>query len=114
MVETEETREPALEARALTRYFGRYRAVAGLSFMLAPGQSLALFGPNGAGKTTLLRLLAGLLRPTSGTVRIGRAEVGGRAAARSGVGLISHQTMLYPALTALENVEFAVKLHGVL
>jgi heme exporter protein A len=98
---------PTLEAAGLTRRFGRRRAVDDVSFSLEAGDALALFGPNGAGKTTLLRLLAGLLRPTAG-----KAFVGGQGP-RGQVGLISHQTMLYPALTSLENVEFAARLHGV-
>lgn len=104
---------PVLEAHHLSRTFGRQRAVQGLSFMLATGQSLALFGPNGAGKTTLLRLLAGLLRPTAGHASIGGTDIRTDSRIRGRVGLISHQSMLYPALTALENVEFAARLHGV-
>jgi len=104
---------PTLEATGLTRLFGRQRAVDGVTFALAAGESMALFGPNGAGKTTLLRLLAGLLRPTAGSAVISGSEARGDAHVRGRVGLISHQTMLYPALTALENVEFAARLHGV-
>ena len=104
---------PILEAHELTRLFGGQRAVQGLSFMLASGQSLALFGPNGAGKTTLLRLLAGLLRPTAGHASVGGKDIRADATIRGRVGLISHQSMLYPALTALENVEFAARLYGV-
>ena len=104
---------PTLEATGLTRLFGRHRAVDGVSFALQAGESMALFGPNGAGKTTVLRLLAGLLRPTSGTAVVSGTDARRDAAVRGRVGLISHQTMLYPALTALENVEFAARLHGV-
>ena len=104
---------PTLEATGLSRLFGRHRAVDGVSFGLGAGESLALFGPNGAGKTTLLRLLAGLLRPTSGIAIIGGNDIRSETTVRGRVGLISHQTMLYPALTALENVEFAARLHGV-
>ena len=104
---------PTLEAAGLTRTFGRRRAVQDVSFALGAGEALALFGPNGAGKTTLLRLLTGLLRPTSGQAMIGGERSRGHGVARGMVGLISHQTMLYPALTALENVEFAARLHGV-
>ena len=102
---------PLLEAAGLRRAFGAQRAVDGVDLALAAGECLALFGPNGAGKTTTLRLLAGLLSPTAG-----RAAVGGvalpSAAARARVGLISHRTMLYDALTARENVAFAAGLHG--
>ena len=104
---------PTLEAAGLTRTFGRRRAVQSVSFSLAAGDALALFGPNGAGKTTLLRLLAGLLRPTAGRVSMSGEDIRGGSAARGRVGVISHQTMLYPALTSLENVEFAARLHGV-
>lgn len=88
-------------------------AVRELSFSVRDGECLALFGPNGAGKTTLLRVLAGLLRPTGGTARIAGVPIPGGAAARAVVGLISHQSMLYSALTARENVEFAARLYGV-
>ena len=105
---------PAIvEVAELTRAFGTRRALAGVTFSLAPGECLALFGPNGAGKTTLLRVLAGLLRPTSGSARISGVQLPGGALARSRVGLISHHTMLYEALSPRENVTFAAKLYGV-
>jgi len=97
----------------LTRSFGPRRAVAGVSFTLLPGECLALFGPNGAGKTTLLRVLAGLLKPTSGNARVSGIELPGGALARGQVGLISHHTMLYEALSPRENVAFAARLYGI-
>jgi heme exporter protein A len=87
--------------------------VDGVDLSVAAGGCLALFGPNGAGKTTLLRILAGLLRPTAGTASVAGVALPGGAAGRAMVGLISHQSMLYGALTARENVEFAARLHGV-
>lgn len=104
---------PAVEASGLCRTFARRRAVDGVDLTLNSGDCLALFGPNGAGKTTLLRVIAGLLKPTSGTVTVGGRSLRGDAAARAQVGLISHQSMLYRALTARENVEFAARLYGV-
>src|ERR1043165_6303766 len=101
-----------VEANAVTRRFGFRLAVSDVSFALGRGDCLALFGPNGAGKTTLLRILAGLLKPTAGAVTIDGRSLRGDASARAVVGLISHQSMLYRALTALENVEFAARLHG--
>ena len=106
------TARPVLEADALVRTFSGRRAVDGVSITLCEGECLALFGPNGAGKTTLLRLLAGLLAPTAGTCRIGAVESRAGAAARADVGLISHATMLYSALSARENVEFTARLYG--
>jgi heme exporter protein A len=102
-----------IEVRALERSFGARRAVAGVEFTLGPGECLALFGPNGAGKTTLLRILAGLLKPTRGTASIAGFALPGGVPVRALVGLISHNSMLYEALTARENVEFSARLHGV-
>ncbi len=107
-------RVPVCQTVALVRRFGRRRAVAGVDLAIHAGECLALFGPNGAGKTTLLRLLAGLLRPTSGDVRLlGRALKSDATAERGQVGLISHQSMLYDVLTVSENIAFAARLHGV-
>lgn len=103
---------PVLEARGLTRTFGARAAVDSVDLALNAGDCLALFGPNGAGKTTLLRLLAGLLKPTAGSARIDGVILRADAAARAQVGLISHHTMLYGALTARENLEFTARLYG--
>jgi heme exporter protein A len=103
---------PALQAEGLRRAFGLRRAVDGVSFALEAGECLALFGPNGAGKTTLLRMLGGLLKPTAGEARVDGVTLRD-AAARRAVGVISHQSMLYSALTARENVEFAAGMYGV-
>ena len=99
-------------ATDVVRAFGARRAVDGITFSLAPGECLALFGPNGAGKTTALRLLAGLLKPSSGVANIAGVRLPD-SAARGRIGLISHRSMLYDALTARENVRFAARLHGV-
>jgi heme exporter protein A len=102
-----------VEANSLVRRFGPHRAVNGVDLSLHRGESLALFGPNGAGKTTLLRLLAGLLKPTAGSARIDGAALPGGPTVRRRIGIISHHTLLYDALTARENVEFAARLYGV-
>jgi heme exporter protein A len=103
---------PIVEVSDLARVFGPRRAVSGVSFSLAAGECLAVFGPNGAGKTTLLRVLAGLLKPTTGSARVSGISLPGGALARSRIGLISHHTMLYDALSARENVSFVARLYG--
>jgi len=105
--------ELSIQATDLVRNFGTRHAVNGVSLTLVPGDCLALFGPNGAGKTTLLRMLGGLLRPTSGSAAIEGIPLPGSADVRARVGLVSHQTMLYDALTARENVEFSARMYGV-
>lgn len=104
---------PVLQASNVVRAFGARRAVDGVSLTLGAGDCLALFGPNGAGKTTLLRLLGGLIRPTAGGASIDGVALPGEARVRARVGFISHQTMLYDALTPRENVEFAARMYGV-
>jgi heme exporter protein A len=102
----------ALEARGLTRVFGTQRAVNGVDLALEAGDCVALFGPNGAGKTTLLRLLAGLLKPTAGFAEVYGVALRGEASSRALVGLISHESMLYAALTARENLVLTARLHA--
>jgi heme exporter protein A len=97
----------------LSRSFGRRKAVDGVTLAMSPGEILALFGPNGAGKTTLLRLLAGLLKPTSGMAQIDGVKLPGGSSVRRRIGIVSHHTLLYEALTARENVEFTARLYGV-
>jgi heme exporter protein A len=104
---------PVVATENLTRTFGSRRAVDGVSVNVASGGVLALFGPNGAGKTTLLRMLGGILKPTSGKASIGDVSLPGGADVRRRIGIVSHHSLLYDALTARENVEFAARLYGV-
>jgi len=101
-----------VEARGLVKRFGPLLALGGVDLEVPAASVLAVVGPNGAGKTTLLRILAGLARPTQGSVRIGPAPYE-RRRARGRVGYIGHATFLYPALSARENLLFAARLYGV-
>lgn len=104
---------PLLEARGLQRSFGRVRILRGLDLSLREGEALAVVGPNGAGKTTLLRILAGLMRPTAGRIRVlGQPLERGSAETRAAIGLLSHQSLLYDDLTLLENLTFTARLYG--
>ena len=105
---------PALELTGLERRFGERRALADVTLTLPAGRTLGVFGANGAGKTTLLRVLAGLLRPYAGSVRVaGRALPDEAWAVRSQVGYLAHEPLLYRDLTARENLRFHARLHGV-
>jgi heme exporter protein A len=104
----------ALELRELTRRYGEREALSGVSLSLAAGHTLVVFGPNGSGKTTLLRVLASLLRPHAGSVRVlGRALPAESWAVRGRVGLLAHEPLLYRQLSARENLRFHASLHGV-
>jgi len=84
-----------------------------LELTVPAGESVLLLGPNGAGKSTLLRLLATLLRPTSGSLRLfGEPPASGEAVLRRRIGFLSHQTFLYDHLTARENLLFYGRLYG--
>jgi putative ABC transport system ATP-binding protein len=93
--------------------------VKNISFSLEPGGFLAIVGPSGSGKTTLLGLLAGLDRPTSGTVTLDGDpldQLGEDARARirgEKVGFVFQSFQLIPALTALENVQVPLELRGI-
>jgi heme exporter protein A len=103
----------AIELRGLRREFGERVALEGVDFSLATGESLVVLGPNGAGKTTLLRILATLLRPGSGEVRVLGAQLPGEAwKVRGRIGFLGHDALLYRDLSGRENLRFHAKLHG--
>ena len=105
---------PAIELAGLTRRYGERVALQDVTLTVPEGATLVVFGPNGAGKSTLLRVLATLLRPHAGTVRVlGRALPDEGWAVRGRIGLLSHAPLLYRDLTARENLAFYARLHGV-
>ncbi len=105
---------PALQLEGLARRYGEREALSGVSLSLSAGQSLVVFGPNGAGKSTLLRVLATLLRPHEGSVRVlGKSLPEEAWAVRGRIGLLAHEPLLYRDLTARENLRFHARLHGV-
>jgi heme exporter protein A len=100
---------PLLEARRITRRYGRTAVLAEVDLSLAAGECLLVAGPNGTGKSTLLRILAGLARPDAGSVTVGGRPV---AEVRGRLGYLAHDTFLYDDLTVAENLTFAMRLQG--
>jgi heme exporter protein A len=106
------TQTPAVEVHKLTKAFGHQVALRGADLSVADGEFLALFGPNGAGKTTLIRIMASLMRPTSGTVRMRGEDLFKVATSlRRRIGLISHNPLLYGDLTPDENLRFFARMY---
>jgi branched-chain amino acid transport system ATP-binding protein len=96
-----------LSLEGVARAFGGVQAVDGVGFQVGPGEVHGLIGPNGAGKTTVLNLVSGLLRPTSGAIRVGGARVDGRPPHRIaalGVTRTFQNIRLFPGLSAADNV----------
>jgi ABC-2 type transport system ATP-binding protein len=103
----------ALEIRGLVKRFDR-PAVDGLDLDVRKGEFYALLGPNGAGKTTTLRMIAGLLRPDAGTIRVaGIDALADPAAAKQVMAWISDEPMIYDKLTPREYLEFIAGLWGI-
>ena len=108
------TDEPALSLAGLRRDYGERTALEGVDLSLATGESLVVLGPNGAGKTTLLRILATLLRPSGGEVRVLGCSLPREAwKLRGRVGYLGHEPLLYRDLSGRENLRFHARLHGI-
>jgi len=102
-----------LEVQGLSKSFGAARAVDDLSFTLGAGEFVGLLGPNGAGKTTTIKMLIGLMRPTSGTIRyFGRDFADDPQGARRRIGVVHQISNLDRDLTARENLTLHAILHG--
>jgi heme ABC exporter ATP-binding subunit CcmA len=102
-----------LDARRLSRRYGRFWALRDVDLQLDPGEAVALLGANGAGKSTLLTTLATLARPSRGIVEImGQDPRKHAAAVRAHMGYVAHQTLLDDALTAQENLHYYGALFG--
>jgi heme exporter protein A len=105
---------PAIELAGLTRRYGERVALQDVTLSLPAGATLVVFGPNGAGKSTLLRVLATLLRPHAGSVRVlGRDLPDEGWAVRGRIGLLGHAPLLYRDLSGRENLAYHARLHGV-
>ncbi|MDR7482211.1 MAG: ABC transporter ATP-binding protein [Armatimonadota bacterium] len=105
---------PAIEAAGLTRVFGTTTAVEGLDLQVTQGEVFGLVGPDGAGKTTLVRMLAGVLDPTAGRVRIDGVDLAAEPeAVRQRLGYMPQTFALYRDLSVIENLRFFAEAYQV-
>jgi ABC-2 type transport system ATP-binding protein len=112
---TSRVSDNALEVQSLGKVYRDVRAVRELTFSLAPGEVLGLVGPNGAGKTTTLRCIAGILPPTSGTVRIGGFDLKeSPVEAKRQLAFLPDEPKLFEYLTVREHLNLVARLYGVL
>lgn len=103
-----------IEVDGYTKLYGDMVAVNALSFTAPAGTVLGLVGPNGAGKTTTLRALAGILQPTSGTIRIAGIDLKTNpVAAKARLAFIPDEPQLFDYLTVAEHLQFIARLYGV-
>jgi ABC-2 type transport system ATP-binding protein len=107
----EEELSPVVETKQLVKQFDKLRVINNLDMTIQAGETFGLIGPNGSGKTTLIRMLVGLLRPTSGNIRIlGERIPNSRVAPK--MGYMTQSSALYLDLTARENLRFFATIYG--
>jgi iron(III) transport system ATP-binding protein len=104
------TGDPYLKLQAITKDFGKFRALDAVSLAIGAGEFVCFLGPSGCGKTTLLRVIAGLERQTSGRVEQAGRDVSLLPPAARDFGIVFQSYALFPNLTVFDNVSYG--LHG--
>jgi ABC-type multidrug transport system ATPase subunit len=103
----------AIEMKGLTRKFGNFTAVDGVSFSVESGEIFGFLGPNGSGKSTIIRMLCGLIAPTAGSATVAGFDIRTRIDdVRQSIGYMSQQFSLYQDLTVWENINFYAHVYG--
>jgi len=101
-----------LEVVNLVKHYGKIRAVDGISFTVEPGEVFGFLGPNGAGKTTAIKVCTGLLKPTSGQVRVAGFDIASETIkAKQNLGYVPDNPFMYAKLTAREFLQFVGAVH---
>ncbi|MEA2059140.1 MAG: ABC transporter ATP-binding protein [Thermodesulfobacteriota bacterium] len=109
-----EMNQTMIELTELSKKYGSFLAVDRLTLSIPPGEVFGFIGPNGAGKTTTIQMISGLIRPTSGRVRIKGSDMGkDPVAAKGKIGFIPDRPYLYEKLTAMEFLKFTADLFSV-
>ena len=103
-----------LRASQLTKDFGHRTIVKNATLSVLPGEVVTIFGPNGAGKTTLIKILATLLKPTSGKLEIqGTDAISDALDVRRALGVVIHESLAYPSFSPYENLKFFGQMYGI-
>ncbi len=102
-----------IQLSSLTKRYGSFTAVDGIDLAVPRGQLFGFLGPNGAGKTTTLRMIAGILRPSAGSIRVGGVDIAAQpTAAKAMLGYIPDRPYIYEKLTGAEFLRFVAGLYG--
>ncbi|MGH7662303.1 MAG: ABC transporter ATP-binding protein [Vulcanimicrobiaceae bacterium] len=104
--------QAVIELEKVGKHYGSVEAVAGVSFSVERGAIVALLGPTGCGKTTILRMIAGLIEPSEGVVKIGGRDMRGVRPYERSVGLVFQDYALFPHMTVAQNVGYGLKQRG--
>ncbi|HEY5731721.1 MAG TPA: ABC transporter ATP-binding protein [Anaerolineales bacterium] len=101
-----------IEIRNLSKHFDRVHAVDGVDLAIPDGELAVILGPSGCGKTTLMRMIAGLEKPTSGTISIDGVDVTELPPRVRPIAMVFQSYALYPHMTVFNNIAFPLKAHG--
>src|SRR2546427_1053513 len=103
-----------VEVKDLTKYYGEYAAIEGVTFSVTKGEILGFLGPNAAGKTTTMRIITGFMPPSSGTASVAGYDVVEQSLeARERLGYLPESVPLYEDMTVRSYLDFFAKLRGV-
>jgi putative spermidine/putrescine transport system ATP-binding protein len=105
-----ETKTPMIELQNVVKTFGMVRALDDVSLEVAEGEFFTLLGPSGSGKTTVLRIVAGLVEPEGGEVRIGGQSMSGVATHERELAVVFQSLALFPHMTVAENIGFSLRM----
>ncbi|MGV7216308.1 ABC transporter ATP-binding protein [Bradyrhizobium sp. UFLA05-112] len=106
-------RSSEVRLERLSKEYNRVVAVDEVSLTIEPGHMVALLGPSGCGKTTCLRMIAGLIRPTSGDVLVNNAKITDVPVHRRNIGMLFQNYALFPHMTIEENIAFGLQMRGI-
>lgn len=101
-----------IDIKEVSKHFDKVKAVDGVSLSIPEGELLVILGPSGCGKTTLMRMIAGLEKPSSGTISIGGEDVTDLPPRARPIAMVFQSYALYPHMTVFNNIAFPLKAHG--